>query len=167
MQQKTSYCMVQGNFNLRWPKIILRLMLYNDQNFYYSKCKKALCFTLLLLKDVDLRKIKLKVFGKLNTWNSKMSIKGKTFVGIRHHSLCPTQKISFYIDSIQTTLNIISKIWLRCTNKEDGERKLPQPKVNTSKTHRRLFYLLCDVSWLLCYFGLLFSFTIVSGHFVH
>ena len=54
-------------------------MLYNDQNFYYSKCKKALCFTLLLLKDVDLRKIYLKVFGKLNTWNSKMSIKGKNF----------------------------------------------------------------------------------------
>ena len=103
MQQKTSYCMVQGNFNLRWPKIILRLKLYNDQSFYYLQRKKALCLTLLLLKDVDLRKIKLKVFGKLNTWNSKMSIKGKTFVGIRHHSLCPIEKIFFYIDSIQTT----------------------------------------------------------------
>ena len=94
-----------------------------------------------------------------------MSIKGKkVFVGIRQ-SLCPTQKISCSIQF--NNMKHYIKIWyvVRGTRKT-GERKLPQPKVNTSNSYRRLFYLFmrCFMA-IVFYFGVV-SFAFLSGHYL-
>ena len=135
-------------------------MLYHTTTteFYYIM-KYATLYFFLLKIPIFLRKMSRNYLRNPILQNEDEH-KGKNFfVGIRH-SLCPNWKISCLIQFNNMEHHIRNMV--RCTNKEDRERKLPQPKVNTSNFTGVSFIFLWDVSWLLYYFGVYISFLYFS-----
>ena len=143
---------VQGNFNLGWPKIISCYITTTVTTALLLLHKMLECFIFSVF-HFCFRSIThfWRKIGIETIWETRYFLEyedeSKTFfVGIRH-SLCPNSKISSLIQFNNMEHHIRNMV--RCTNKEDRERKLPRPKVNTSNFTGVSFIFLWDVSWLL------------------